>query len=143
MADHVASHPWFAGGIAAGSHVSSPTYHAYQLLHVAFTVAPLVAGLDKFFHYLVNWDQYLSPIVMRLTGVTAHTFMMGVGAIEIVAGLIVLFMPRIGGWIVGLWLCGIVLNLLSIGDFYDIALRDFGLALGAFALARMSEDYSA
>ena len=143
MADHVASHPWFAGEATAGSRVSSPTYQAYQLLHVAFTVAPLVAGLDKFFHYLVNWDQYLSPIAMRLTGVTAHTFMMGVGAIEIVAGLIVLFMPRIGGWIVGLWLCGIVLNLLSIGAFYDIALRDFGLALGAFALARMSEDYAA
>src|SRR4051812_5456674 len=99
MADHVATRPWFSGGVAAGSQVSSPTYQAYQLLHIAFTIAPIVAGLDKFFHLLVNWDQYLSPLATSMTGLTAHTFMMGVGVIEVVAGLIVLFMPRIGGWI--------------------------------------------
>jgi hypothetical protein len=120
---------------------SSPSYQAYQILHIAFTVAPVVAGLDKFTHFLVNWDQYLSPVMPRF-GLDVHTFMLGVGVIEVIAGLIVAFAPRIGGWIVGLWLCGIILNLLSIPDYLDVALRDFGLALGSFALARLAEDYS-
>jgi hypothetical protein len=121
--------------------VSSPTYQAYQILHIAFTVAPIIAGLDKFTHFLVNWDQYLSPAMPRF-GLPAHTFMLGIGVIEVVAGLIVAFAPRIGAWIVGLWLCGIILNLLSIPGYFDIALRDLGLALGAFALARLSEEYA-
>jgi len=120
----------------------SPSYQAYQILHLAFTVAPLVAGIDKFFHFLVDWDQYLSPVVTRTLGINGHTFMLGVGVIEIIAGLLVAFAPRIGGWLFGAWLCGIVLNLLSIPAYFDIALRDFGLALGAFALARLSVDYS-
>ena len=121
--------------------VSSPTYQAYQSLHIAFTIAPIIAGLDKFTHVLTNWDLYLSPIVPRF-GLSAHTFMLGIGVIEVVAGLIVAFAPRIGAWIVGLWLCGIILNLLSMPAYLDVALRDFGLALGAFALARLSEEYS-
>jgi hypothetical protein len=121
---------------------ASPTYQAYQILHIAFTVAPIAAGLDKFVHFLVNWDQYLSPLVPRVTGISPHVFMQGVGVVEIVAGLIVAFAPRIGGWIVGLWLCGIVVNLLTIPAYFDIALRDVGLALGAFALARVSEEFS-
>ncbi len=120
---------------------SSPAYEAYQILHIAFTVAVIVAGADKFFHFLVNWVQYLSPIVPRVTHIAPHTFMLGVGVVEIVAGLIVAFAPAIGGWIVGLWLCGIILNLLSIPGYFDIALRDFGLALGAFALARLAADF--
>jgi len=120
---------------------SSPTYQAYQILHIAFTVAPIVAGVDKFFHFLTNWDQYLAPTVARLTGLSAHTFMLGVGAIEIVAGLLVALMPRVGGYVVALWLCGIIVNLLMIPGYFDIALRDLGLALGAFALARLAEDY--
>jgi len=120
---------------------SSPAYQAYQILHLAFTIAPIVAGVDKFFHFLVNWNQYLAPIVPRVTGLSAQTFMMGVGAIEIVAGLLVAFMPRIGGWIVGLWLCGIIVNLLAIPAYFDVALRDLGLALGAFALARLADEY--
>lgn len=123
--------------------VSSPSYQAYQILHVAFTVAPIVAGMDKFFHFLVNWDMYLSPLVPKTLGVPAHSFMLGVGVIEVIAGLLVAIAPRIGGWVVGLWLCGIVLNLLSIPAYLDVALRDMGLALGAFALARLSDDYSA
>ena len=122
--------------------VSSPSYQAYQILHVAFTIAPIVAGIDKFFHFLVNWDMYLSPLVTKTLGVPAHTFMMGVGVIEVVAGLLVAAAPRIGGYVVGLWLLGIVVNLLTIPAYLDVALRDFGLALGAFALARLSEDYS-
>ena len=120
---------------------SSPAYQAYQILHVAFTVAPIVAGIDKFTHFLVNWDQYLSPAMPRF-GFSAHTLMLGVGVIEVVAGLLVAVAPRIGGWIVGLWLCGIILNLLTIPAYFDVALRDLGLALGAFALARLADEYA-
>ncbi len=120
----------------------SPSYQAYQILHVAFTVAPIVAGMDKFFHFLVNWDIYLSPLVEKTLGISAHSFMLGVGVIEVVAGLLVAAAPRIGGYVVALWLCGIILNLLSIPAYLDVALRDLGLALGALALARLSEDYS-
>jgi hypothetical protein len=119
----------------------SPSYQAYQLLYVAFTVAPLLAGVDKFTHFLVNWDQYLSPVVARLLPVSGHTFMLGVGVVEVVAGLLVVFMPAIGGMVVGAWLCGIILNLLSIPGYYDVALRDLGLALGAFALARLATEF--
>jgi len=119
----------------------SPSYQAYQILQIAFVVAPVIAGADKFFHVLVNWDQYLSPIVTRMLPVSGHTFMLGVGVIEIVAGLLVAFMPAIGGAVVGFWLCGIILNLLSIPAYFDIALRDLGLALGAFALSRLATDF--
>jgi hypothetical protein len=125
------------------THVTSPSYQAYQILHIAYTIAPIVAGVDKFFHVLTNWDRYLSPLVPQVTGIAPHTFMLGIGVIEIIAGLLVAFAPRIGAWIVGLWLCGIIANLLSMQAYFDIALRDFGLALGAFALARISEDYQA
>ena len=76
----------------------SPAYQAYQILHLAFVVAPVIAGADKFFHVLVNWDQYLAPAVARMLPVPAHTFMLAVGAIEIVAGLLVAFMPRWAAW---------------------------------------------
>ena len=122
--------------------VDSPSYQAYQILHIAFTVAPIVAGLDKFFRFLVDWDQYLSPIVPRMLGVSGHTFMLGVGVIEVIAGLLVAIVPRIGGWVVAAWFCGIIVNLLMIPAYFDIALRDLGLALGAFALARLSADFS-
>ena len=127
---------------ATAVRVSSPSYQAYQILHIAFTAAPIVAGIDKFYHFLTNWEMYVSPIVPRLLGVSAHSFMLGVGVIEIIAGFIVAVAPRIGGWIVGLWLCGIIVNLLMIPGYFDVALRDFGLALGAFALARLSVNYS-
>jgi uncharacterized membrane protein YphA (DoxX/SURF4 family) len=120
----------------------SPSAQAYQILHVAYTIAPVIAGIDKFFHFLVNWDQYLAPVVARMLPVPAHTFMLAVGVIEVVAGLLVAFTPRIGAWIVALWLFGIIANLLMIPGYFDVALRDFGLALGAIALARLSEDYA-
>jgi|SRR4051812_14079927 hypothetical protein len=119
----------------------SPAYQAYQILHVAFVIAPVIAGADKFLHVLVNWDQYLSPMIARMLPVSTHTFMLGVGVIEIVAGLLVAVMPAIGGAVVALWLCGIILNLLSIPGYFDIALRDLGLALGAFALSRLAIDF--
>jgi hypothetical protein len=122
--------------------VSSPSYQAYQMLHIGFTVLPILAGLDKFFHVLGNWNAYLTPIVPDTLGVTPTEFMMAVGVVEIGAGLLVAIMPRIGGWVVGLWLCGIIANLLMLGSYFDVALRDLGLALAAFALARLSLDYS-
>jgi len=137
-----ASHPSAASlGVRTHARTYTPAYQAYQILHVAFVVAPLVAGADKFFHFLVNWDQYLSPLVTRTLPISAHTFMQAVGIIEIVAALLVALMPAIGGWVVGLWLLGIVVNLLTIPAYFDIALRDFGLALGAFALARLAVEF--
>ena len=119
---------------------SSPTAQAYSILLFAYTVAPIVAGVDKFFHFLVNWDQYLAPTVARMLPVSGHMFMLAVGAIEVVAGVLVAAVPRIGAWIVAAWLCGIIVNLLLIPGYFDVALRDFGLALGAVALARLAED---
>jgi hypothetical protein len=126
---------------SVGTRTQSPSFQAYQILRIAFVVAPLIAGADKYFHFLVNWDQYLSPLVTRMLPVSGHTFMLGVGVIEIVAGLLVAFMPAIGGLVVGAWLCGIILNLLSIPGYYDVALRDLGLAMGAFALSRLATEF--
>jgi hypothetical protein len=120
---------------------SRPAYQAYQVLHVGFAVLPLVAGLDKFFHVLVNWDQYLAPAIADFLPVSTHTFMLAVGVIEMAAGLLVAFAPRIGGYVVALWLWGIIVNLFLFPGYYDIALRDFGLSLGALALARMSSEF--
>jgi hypothetical protein len=138
-----ASHPQTAAAHITHVRAFTPAYQAYQILHVAFTIAPLLAGADKFFHLMVNWDQYLSPVAVRMlpASVSAHTFMRAVGVVEIIAALIVAVAPVLGGWIVGLWLCGIVLNLLSIPGYFDIALRDVGLALGAFALARLASEF--
>src|SRR6266851_9824492 len=128
---------------SAGVRTHSPSYQAYLILYFAFVVAPIVAGTDKFFHFLVNWDQYVSPLVPKLLHIAPHTFMLGVGVVEVVAGLLVAFMPVIGAPIVGLWLCGIIVNLLSIPGYFDVALRDLGLALGAFALARLAQEFEA
>ena len=139
-----ASHPHTAAAhTRADVRAFTPAYQAYQILHVAFVIAPLLAGADKFFHLMVNWDQYLSPVAVRMlpASVSAHTFMRAVGVVEIIAALIVAVAPVFGGWLVGLWLCGIVLNLLSIPGYFDIALRDVGLALGAFALARLASEF--
>jgi hypothetical protein len=114
---------------------------AFKILYVAFIVAPIIAGLDKFFHLLVNWDQYLAPVIARLLPINPHTFMFAVGAIELVAGMIVALKPSVGGLIVAVWLAGIVVNLLLIPGYFDIALRDFGLSLGALALARLGRHF--
>lgn len=109
-------------------------YPAYKILHVAFVVAPILAGLDKYFHLLVNWDIYLSPRVVSILPFSGHTFMLIVGVIEIAAGILVAVAPRIGGFVVAAWLWGIIVNLLLVPGYYDVALRDFGLSLGALAL---------
>lgn len=118
-----------------------PGYQAYQILRMGFTVAPILAGLDKFFHLLVNWDQYLPAFVNNLTGGYGHELMLAVGVIEIVAGLGVAFKPRVFAYVVTAWLLLIVGNLLMIPGYFDVALRDFGLSLGALALARLSREY--
>jgi hypothetical protein len=118
---------------------TTPAYQAYQLLYVAFIVAPLVAGVDKFTHMLTDWDKYLAPQLAAI--VPAHTFMMGVGAIEIIAALVVAIRPRIGAYVVAAWLAGIIVNLLLLGGYYDVALRDLGLLLAALALGRLSDQY--
>jgi hypothetical protein len=120
---------------------ATPARQAYQILHVAFVAAPLIAGVDKFAHVLVNWDQYLAPWIANLSPVSAHTLMQIAGIVEIIAALIVAFRPRIGAWIVFAWLWAIIVNLVSHPGYYDIALRDFGLSLGALALARLSLDF--
>lgn len=122
--------------------VSGPAYEAYQILRVGFTVAPIVAGLDKFFNLLVNWEQYLPPFVNNLVGGYGHELMLAVGIIEIIAGLGVFFKPKVFAYVVSAWLLLIVVNLLMIPGYYDVALRDFGLALGALALARLSSKFA-
>ena len=121
--------------------VSAPGYDAYQILHLGFTVAPIVAGLDKFFNLLVNWEQYLPPFVSKLSGGHGHEVMLVVGVIEIIAGLGVFFKPKIFAYVVSAWLLVIIANLLMIPGYFDVALRDFGLALGALALARLSHNF--
>jgi hypothetical protein len=120
---------------------SSPSYQAYQILHLAFIVAPVVAGLDKFFNLLVNWDQYLPPLVNDLVGGHGHELMLGVGVIEVVAGIGVAFKPKVFSYVVAAWLALIIVNLLMIPGYFDVALRDFGLLLGALALARLSHEF--
>ena len=117
-----------------------PSYQAYRLLQVGFVAAPILAGLDKFFNILTDWEQYLAPFIGDLIG--ASTFMAVVGMIEIVAGIGVAIKPRIFAYVVAAWLVGIILNLLLIPGFYDVALRDLGLALGALALGRLSQEFS-
>ena len=117
---------------------SDPVYQAFWLLRAGFTVAPIVFGLDKFFHVLVDWDIYFAPRLNDIVPGSAHSAMYLVGVVEIVAGLVVALRPRYGAYLVALWLVGIIGNLLLIPDFYDIALRDFGLLLGALTLARLA-----
>ena len=133
----------FVGGrVASAAAASSPSRQAYQLLHFAFVAAPIIAGVDKFLHLLVNWDMYLAPAIAKLLPVGGHGLMLAVGVIEIIAGLLVAFKPRIGAYVVTFWLWGIIINLLLIPSFFDVALRDFGLSLGALALARLSREFS-
>src|SRR5687768_17464865 len=126
---------------------ADPAYQAYQALRAGFVAAPILAGADKFFHLLVNWDNYLAPVVSRALGGYAHTFMLAAGVIEVIAGIGVLLRPRIFSYVVAGWLLGIIGNLLLFPPshpfpHYDVALRDFGLLLGAVALGRLSSRYS-
>jgi len=129
------------GGRVGTAERSHPSYLAYQILHFGFTVAPIVAGIDKFFHLLCNWDQYLAPWIAALSPVGGHGLMLAIGVIETAAGVLVAVRPRLGAPVVGVWLCGIILNLLTMGAYFDVALRDLGLALGAFALWQLAREF--
>jgi hypothetical protein len=117
-------------------------YQAFILLRITFIVAPILAGLDKFFYLLTNWSNYLSPFVLQMVQGHDRGFMGVVGVIEIIAGLGVIFKPKIFSYIIALWLLGIIINLLLTGQYFDIALRDVGLFLSAIALGRLSQKYA-
>jgi uncharacterized membrane protein YphA (DoxX/SURF4 family) len=116
-------------------------YQAFLMLRLAFTVAPIAFGLDKFFNVLTDWPHYLAPWVNDIMPGSGQDFMYFVGVVEIVAGLVVLVRPRFGAPLVAAWLAGIIFNLLTYSGFYDVALRDFGLMLGALTLARLAWHY--
>ena len=117
---------------------TDPARQAYLLLRTLFTVAPILFGLDKFFNLLVDWTAYLAPIATQAVPLEPRTFMYVVGVVEIAAGILVALRPRIGSLVVALWLAGIIVNLLVLGDFFDVALRDFGLMIAALALNRLA-----
>jgi hypothetical protein len=127
-----------AAPATTSSQLSNPAYQAFMLLRAGFTVAPILFGLDKFLNWLVDWPIYLAPEINDLIPGNAHQAMLIVGVVEIVAGVVVALRPKFGGYLVAAWLAGIIVNLLLQADFYDIALRDFGLLLGALALARLA-----
>jgi hypothetical protein len=116
-------------------------YQAFALMRLAFTVAPIAFGLDKFFNVMVDWPIYLAPWLNDIAPGSGQDLMYVVGAVEILAGVIVAIKPRYGAYIVAGWLAGIILNLLTLSGYYDIALRDFGLMLGAVTLARLASVY--
>lgn len=121
--------------------LSDPGYQAFVILRTGFTVAPILFGLDKYTNLLVHWPVYLAPWINNIVPGSAQAAMYAVGVIEIVAGLAVALFPRFGAWLVAGWLAGIIVDLLTVPGYYDIALRDFGLLLGAVALARLAQHY--
>lgn len=126
----------------SGTRADRAGQEAFWILRAAFTVAPILFGLDKFANVMTNWPKYLAGQFNDLIPGDAHQAMLMVGVVEIVAGLLVFLRPRIGAYVVVLWLAGIITNLLLIGGYGDVALRDFGLLLAALALARISPAYS-
>jgi hypothetical protein len=141
MSHVISAEPPSTMAARGASLAARPAYQSYVILYIGFAALPIIAGLDKFFRLLVNWDQYLAPLATEIVPVTARTFMLAVGVIEIAAGLLVAVRPRIGAYVVMLWLWGIIVNLVLVPGYYDIALRDFGLSLGALALARLSKEF--
>jgi uncharacterized membrane protein YphA (DoxX/SURF4 family) len=121
--------------------LSDPSYQAFLALRTVFTVAPIVFGLDKFANLLVDWPGYLAPWINGIVPGSGQAAMYAVGVVEIVAGIAVAVAPRFGGWLVAAWLAGIIVNLLTLSGFYDVALRDFGLLVAAVALARLATMY--
>jgi uncharacterized membrane protein YphA (DoxX/SURF4 family) len=130
-----------AGAAVARADWRDARYQAFALMRLAFTVAPIAFGLDKFFNVMVDWPTYLAPWINDLAPGSGQQFMYFVGATEILAGLIVALKPRYGAYIVAAWLGGIVIDLLTYSGYYDIALRDFGLMLGALSLGRLASAY--
>ena len=123
---------------ADDNRLDNPAFQAFALLRLGFTVAPILFGLDKFVDWLVDWRIYLAPEINDLIPGNAHQAMLAIGVIEIVAGIVVAVRPKFGGYLVAAWLAGIITNLLLQADYYDVALRDFGLLLAALSLARLA-----
>jgi hypothetical protein len=121
---------------------ADPAHQAFLLLRTVFTVAPIVFGLDKFANLLTDWPKYLAPWIDSLVPGTAQQAMYAVGVVEIIAGIAVAVLPRYGALLVAAWLAGIIVDLLTGPGFYDVALRDFGLLVGALALARLAVVYA-
>lgn len=117
---------------------AEPGRQAFLLLRTVFTVAPVIFGLDKFTNLLADWTIYLAPVATAVVPLPAQNIMYIVGVVEIVAGIAVALRPRFGSMLVAVWLLGIIINLLLLGSFYDVALRDFGLLVAALALNRLS-----
>jgi uncharacterized membrane protein YphA (DoxX/SURF4 family) len=132
-----------AAGAAAPADLRDARYQAFALLRLAFTVAPIAFGLDKFFNVMVDWPVYLAPWINDIVPGSGQDFMYVVGAIEIVAGVAVAIKPRYGAYVVAAWLGAIVISLLTSSGYYDVALRDVGLLLGALTLARLASVYDA
>jgi hypothetical protein len=130
-------------GLIDRTALRDPAYQAFLALRTAFTVAPILFGLDKFTNLMTEWPAYLAPWIDRIVPGSAQQAMYAVGLVEILAGLVVAVAPRFGAWLVAAWLAGIIVNLLTIPGFYDVALRDFGLLIGAVALARLAVRYTA
>ena len=125
--------------VSAATDSSAKLNHqAFVLLRTIFTVAPIVFGLDKFTNLLTDWTHYLAPLATDIIPVTPQVFMFAVGVVEIAAGILVALRPKIGSLVVVLWLLGIIVNLLMIPNYFDVALRDFGLLVGALALNRLA-----
>jgi len=139
-ATHVPSRTNGAGS-TADRFKSDPAYQAFWMLRIGFAALPIVFGLDKFFDWLVAWQAYLAPWMNDIIPGNAVDAMHAVGVVEIVAGIAVALKPRYAAYIVAAWLAGIIVSLLSIPGYYDIALRDFGLLLGALTLARLASKY--
>ena len=127
---------------SSSTRAASPARQAYLILQAGFVAAPILAGVDKFFHFLVNWDQYVPSFVAELSPVSVQNLMLAVGAIEIIAGIGVAWKPRVFAYVVAAWLVVIMANLLLIPGYFDVALRDFGLFLAALALARLSRQFA-
>jgi uncharacterized membrane protein YphA (DoxX/SURF4 family) len=117
---------------------------AFWALRIGLGVGPFLAGLDKFFNFLADWSMYLSPLATRLVPISGTAFMRIVGVVEMIVGLVILAgLTRLGGYVLMAWLIAIAINLVTTGSYYDLAVRDLEIAIGAFALARLSEVRSA
>lgn len=124
-------------GTGAGA-LAGAGFQVFWVLRIGFTVLPILFGLDKFANLLTDWTKYLAPQIDSIVPGTAHQAMLAVGVVEILAGLVVAVLPRFGGPLVAVWLAGIILDLLLIGNYYDVALRDVGLLVAALGLSRLS-----
>jgi hypothetical protein len=129
------------GGSTLARLRSDPAYQAFWLLRVGFAALPIVVGVDKFFDVLVNWEIYLAPWINDIIPGTAAEAMYAVGVVEIAAGVAIALKPRYAAYVVAAWLAGIIVSLLTVSGYYDVAMRDFGLLIGALTLARLAAKY--